>query len=108
MSCGIIEAGVKRPFVAAPGFITDGLETLHELGIEGREQFAQGGGNPGEYGTTLCLNDDARGLDFSGELREEADDRLVRGCLNSLQQFVPQQFWRTRNDDHAHKKTPAQ
>ncbi|WP_339274774.1 ferrochelatase [Paenibacillus sp. FSL W8-0426] len=43
MSCGIIEAGVKRPFVAAPGFITDGLETLHELGIEGREQFAQGG-----------------------------------------------------------------
>lgn len=56
--------GVKRPFVCAPGFVTDGLETLHELGIEGREQFAQGGGNPGEYGTAFCLNDDAGWLDF--------------------------------------------
>jgi len=37
MCFGIIEAGVKRPFVCVPGFVMDGLETLHELGIEGRD-----------------------------------------------------------------------
>ncbi|MHA7962504.1 ferrochelatase [Paenibacillus sp. CAU 1782] len=56
--------GVKRPFVCAPGFVTDCLETLHELGIEGREQFAEGGGDPLQYQFAACLNDDPTWLDF--------------------------------------------
>lgn len=56
--------GIKRPFVCAPGFVTDCLETLHELGVEGREQFAEGGGDPQSYNAGLCLNDDALWLDF--------------------------------------------
>ena len=35
--------GIKRPLVFAPGFVTDCLETLDELGNEGREQFEDGG-----------------------------------------------------------------
>ncbi len=59
--------GVKRPFVCAPGFVTDCLETLHELGIEGREQFAEGGGDPLDYSFASCLNDDSAWLDFLAE-----------------------------------------
>lgn len=36
--------GVKRLGVVAPGFLTDGLETLEELGVQGRESFLEAGG----------------------------------------------------------------
>ena len=36
--------GVKRVGVIAPGFITDCLETLEELGIRAREEFLENGG----------------------------------------------------------------
>jgi ferrochelatase len=49
--------GVRRPLVVAPGFTTDCLETLDELGNEGRRQFAEGGGDPGAYTLCPCLND---------------------------------------------------
>ena len=39
--------GIRRPLIFAPDFVTDCLETLDELGNEGREQFAEGGGSPG-------------------------------------------------------------
>ena len=48
--------GVRRPLVFAPGFVTDCLETLDELGNEGREQFAEGGGNPDHFHLASCLN----------------------------------------------------
>lgn len=48
--------GVKRPFVFSPGFTTDCLETLDELGNEGREQFEQGGGQGGNYHLAPCMN----------------------------------------------------
>ncbi|MCC6801892.1 MAG: ferrochelatase, partial [Anaerolineae bacterium] len=38
--------GIERPLVFSPGFVTDCLETLDELGNEGRAQFADGGGSP--------------------------------------------------------------
>lgn len=37
-------AGVRRLAVSAPGFLTDGLETLEELGVRGRESFLHAGG----------------------------------------------------------------
>lgn len=36
--------GVKRVAVITPGFITDGLETLEEIGIRGDESFRSAGG----------------------------------------------------------------
>lgn len=37
--------GVTRLGVVAPGFLTDGLETLEELGVQGRESFLHAGGS---------------------------------------------------------------
>lgn len=48
--------GLRRPFVFSPGFTTDCLETLDELGNEGAEQFAHGGGDPAQYHLAPCLN----------------------------------------------------
>jgi ferrochelatase len=53
---GLARKGVQRPFVFSPGFVADCLETLHELGVEGREQFEQGGGNSQYYTLAPCLN----------------------------------------------------
>ena len=48
--------GVQYPMVFSPGFVTDCLETLDELGNEGREQFAEGGGDPEKFTFIPCLN----------------------------------------------------
>ncbi|HEV3205225.1 MAG TPA: ferrochelatase, partial [Gemmataceae bacterium] len=36
--------GIKRVFVATPGFTTDCLETIDEIGYEAREMFLHAGG----------------------------------------------------------------
>jgi ferrochelatase len=41
--------------VVCPGFVTDCLETLEEIAIEGKEEFQHAGG--GEYRYIPCLND---------------------------------------------------
>ncbi len=51
--------GVQYPMVFSPGFVTDCLETLDELGNEGREQFAEGGGDPQKFIFIPCLNDNS-------------------------------------------------
>jgi ferrochelatase len=47
---------VKRPLIFSPGFVTDCLETLDELGNEGRAQFAEGGGRAEDFTFAPCLN----------------------------------------------------
>jgi ferrochelatase len=47
--------GVKRVFVATPGFTADCLETLDEIGFEAREIFRHAGGE--ELFQCPCLND---------------------------------------------------
>ncbi|MCI0457884.1 MAG: ferrochelatase [Gemmataceae bacterium] len=47
--------GVKRVFVAMPGFTADCLETLDEIGHEARAAFRQAGGE--ELHACRCLND---------------------------------------------------
>ena len=64
---GLSGRGVQRPLVVAPGFTTDCLETLDELGNEGKAEFAAGGGDPAAYALCPCLNDDDR---FVGVLAE--------------------------------------
>ena len=60
--------GVKRPLVVAPGFTTDCLETLDELGNEGRDEFAHGGGDPEAYSLCPCLNDHPGWIDAMADL----------------------------------------
>lgn len=40
----LLEAGHKKIAVVTPSFVSDCLETIHEIGIEYREQFMEGGG----------------------------------------------------------------
>lgn len=56
--------GVNYPVIIAPGFTTDCLETIHELGIEGAELFAEGGGKEKNLMRIECLNDDPEWLDY--------------------------------------------
>lgn len=56
--------GVQRPLVFSPGFVTDCLETLDELGNEGREQFEDGGGHGEQFHLAACLNAQHDFLDF--------------------------------------------
>jgi protoporphyrin/coproporphyrin ferrochelatase len=47
--------GVRRVDVACPGFVADCLETLEEIGIEGKEAFLGAGGK--EFHVLPCLNE---------------------------------------------------
>lgn len=49
--------GVKRLVVACPAFVADNLETLEEIGLQGRETFLEAGGD--SYHLVPCLNDRA-------------------------------------------------
>ncbi len=60
--------GVKRVFVALPGFTADCLETIDEIGRESREVFEKAGGEHLKNGT--CLNDHPKWI--------EAMARIVR------------------------------
>lgn len=61
--------GVTDIAVAAPGFTADCLETLDELGNEGREQFLHAGGK--RYHLIPCLNDQPVWLDSMTEIITE-------------------------------------
>jgi ferrochelatase len=51
----LAERGVGRVDVACPGFTSDCLETLEEIGMEGKEAFLTSGGKA--YHAIPCLND---------------------------------------------------
>jgi ferrochelatase len=57
----LAKLGVARPRrvdVFAPGFVADCLETLEELGIEGKRTFQAAGGQ--DYDVIACLNEHPR------------------------------------------------
>jgi len=62
MLAQLAREGVKDIAVVAPGFSSDCLETLEELAIRGREQFAAAGGRNFAY--LPCLNDGETGIDM--------------------------------------------
>ena len=65
--------GIHRPCIVAPGFTTDCLETLHELGIEGRDLFVEGGGDGASYRVLTCLNAEPEWLDYlAGNIRQHS------------------------------------
>jgi ferrochelatase len=54
--------GIRRMVVAAPGFSSDCLETIEELGIRGREDFEAAGGT--HFAALTCLNAGEAGMDM--------------------------------------------
>ncbi|QCX53466.1 ferrochelatase [Elizabethkingia sp. JS20170427COW] len=53
---GLPEKGIKNIVVACPAFVSDCLETLEEISVEGKETFLHAGGEQFTY--IPCLNDD--------------------------------------------------
>jgi len=51
-------AKLRRVDVVCPGFVSDCLETLEEIALEGRDLFVKAGG--GEYHAIPCLNEHPR------------------------------------------------
>ena len=58
--------GTKRVDVVCPGFVSDCLETLEELGISARRAFMAAGGR--ELGLMPCLNQSAEWISALGEI----------------------------------------
>ena len=54
--------GVKKVRVVCPAFVTDCLETLEEIAVEGREIFLEAGGE--DYDIIPCLNNDPRWIQY--------------------------------------------
>ena len=50
------QKGIKKIAVVAPAFVTDCLETLEEMAIEGKKTFLNAGGEDFKY--LYCLNED--------------------------------------------------
>lgn len=67
---GLHDRGISSPMVFSPGLVTDCLETLHELNIEGREHFQASGGQAERFQYAPCLNDQPEWLGFLTELVE--------------------------------------
>ncbi|NOY06517.1 MAG: ferrochelatase [Chlorobi bacterium] len=55
-------AGVKKLAIICPSFVTDCLETLEEIGIQGRKAFLDAGGE--EFILVPCLNDHPLWIDM--------------------------------------------
>jgi len=70
--------GMRRLDVICPGFVADCLETLEEIGIEGREIFLGAGG--GEFHLLPCLNERA---DWIRALAEIARQHLAGWVIES-------------------------
>lgn len=58
--------GVQRVDVVCPGFVSDCLETLEEIAIEGKQTFLAAGGKTFHY--ISCLNDDPAWIRALGDL----------------------------------------
>ena len=54
--------GVKKIAVAAPAFISDCLETLEEIAMQGKDSFIEAGGT--DFAALPCLNDSKPAIDL--------------------------------------------
>jgi len=73
----LAQDGVKKVFVAMPGFTADCLETVDEIGHESREIFLHAGGE--ELRACPCLNDHPSWIEAMARIIEEEG----QGWLNS-------------------------
>jgi len=61
--------GVKNLAIVCPAFVSDCLETLEEISVEGRDEFLHAGGENFHY--IPCLNDEDRWIEVVKTLCEE-------------------------------------
>jgi ferrochelatase len=64
------DRGVRKVAVFCPSFVADCLETLEEIGIRGREEFKEAGGE--ELTLIPCLNSDQRWIKAAADLIVES------------------------------------
>jgi len=62
----LARGGLKRVDVVCPGFVSDCLETLEEIGIEVRHAFLEAGGE--EFHALPCLNEEPRWIEALAEI----------------------------------------
>ena len=62
----LAKKGIKKLAIATPSFVSDCLETIHEIGIEYREEFLSAGGE--EFQLIPNLNDDPAWFDAVYEI----------------------------------------
>lgn len=65
--------GVQHLVVACPAFVADNLETLEEIGMQGRETFLDAGGS--SFTLVPCLNADAQWVAGLADLLSRAADQ---------------------------------
>lgn len=56
----LAEQGIKRIAILSPGFVSDCIETLEEIAMEGRETFLEAGGS--DFAYIPCLNASEEGV----------------------------------------------
>lgn len=61
--------GIKNLAIVCPAFVSDCLETLEEISVEGKESFLEAGGENFTY--ISCLNDEDRWIEVIRTLCEE-------------------------------------
>ena len=66
----LAQRGTRRVQVVCPGFVSDCLETLEEIGIEGRKAFLEAGGS--ELHVLPCLNESREWILALAEISEIA------------------------------------
>lgn len=66
--------GVKNLAIVCPAFVSDCLETLEEISVEGKEEFLHAGGEQFNY--IPCLNDEDRWIKVVKTLCEEQLEKL--------------------------------
>lgn len=67
----LAKEGKKKLAVITPAFVSDCLETLEEIAMEGNEQFEEAGGE--DYMHVPCLNDDDSWVDLMVKWIQEWD-----------------------------------
>ncbi len=88
--------GHKRIAVVSASFISDCLETLEELDMEGQESFMESGGE--EYTAVRCLNQDSRWIDVLERMvndfkRGETDEAVLARTAENDKGFAA---WKRR------------
>ncbi len=63
------QKGIKKLAVVCPAFVSDCLETIEEIGVEGKEIFLENGGE--EFTLIPCLNDQKDWAAYLAELGTE-------------------------------------
>jgi len=85
----LAKAGLERVDVVCPGFVSDCLETLEEIGIAARRAFLEVGGR--EFYLVTCLNESSEWIEALAELaraigygrdRASTSDSAGNGRLN--------------------------